>query len=103
LEVAFQTRALRDLCESEGRAVAALGTEVAASLRARLADMRAASSPLDLLAGNPRVEDDRIRVDLEAGASFVFSQNHLSAPLTDAGVLDWLRVRRIKLLEIRTP
>lgn len=52
--VAFETVKLRRVCEDKGVAIAQLGIEVAANLRERLADIRAASTTADLLVGRPR-------------------------------------------------
>ncbi len=55
LELAFETRELRDMCEDEAEARRALGQTIAEMLRNRLADLDSATSPGDLLAGQPRL------------------------------------------------
>jgi hypothetical protein len=54
LELAFESKALLTLCESESRACSELGADVAESLKHRLADLRAARTATDLLVGRPR-------------------------------------------------
>ena len=53
LELAFNSRELRSICEHEPTAKDALGAEIAEALRRRLADLRAATSIADLIVGNP--------------------------------------------------
>lgn len=103
LELAFDTRSLRNICESESNAKREFGEKVAESLRHRLADLHAAGCPRDLLAGHPRVLDGDHRsmaVDLCDGYSLVFSANHSKNPMTEAGSLDWERVSRVKIMRL---
>lgn len=44
MQLAFETKRLRDICENEERAADELGTKVAEQLKRRLADLRAAES-----------------------------------------------------------
>ena len=73
-------------------------------LKHRLADMRAARSPSDLIAGKPRAMPGADRefmvIDLHEGYQIEFSTNHPNNPRTEAGGLDWTRVSRIKILRI---
>ena len=70
-------------------------------LKNRLADMRAAKSAKDLVAGKPRTEDSQYMVvDLSEGYTIVFKANHTNNPLTEASDLDWAKVTRIKILRI---
>jgi hypothetical protein len=48
LELAFETKLLREICESEQKARQELGIKVAEALKRRLADLRAATSVEDL-------------------------------------------------------
>jgi hypothetical protein len=106
LELAFDSKSLRTLCGSFDQAKRVLGTEVAETLKRRLADMRAATSPADLIAGRPRRLEgfpQQMIVDLRAGYIVVFCANHSRNPITDGGDLDWARISRIKLLRIESP
>ena len=49
MELAFSTKALRAVCESEERAVRELGVDLASILKRRLADLRAAGNATDLV------------------------------------------------------
>jgi toxin HigB-1 len=101
LGIAFATKRLRQLCESEATARNALGDKVARKLRARLADLSAALSVKDLVAGSPR-EMSRdgtqvIAINLSGGARLLFTANHASLPMANRGV-DWSKVTRVKVI-----
>jgi len=104
LEVAFDSRALRTICENEHQATLELGSTVAQILKHRLADLRAALSVTDLLVGRPRLLDGTASrlmvVDLIDGYRLVFTANHTKNPKTEAGDLDWGRISRVKVLRI---
>jgi hypothetical protein len=105
LELAFETRLLRTICENEAHAKRELGSQVAEALKHRLADLHAAVSPKDLVAGEPRELEGsgpqrRMIVELCDGHSILFSANHPKNPMTAVGDLDWSRVSRVKILRI---
>jgi hypothetical protein len=101
LELAFGTRVLRTLCESEDAATSQLGPAVAEMLLHRLADLRAATSPHDLQVGRPRsVAPDAMAVDLAEGFQMTFCANHRTIPTLPDGAIDWSRVRRVRVLSI---
>ncbi len=104
MELAFDTKSLRTTCESEAHARRELGAKVAEILKHRLADLRAATSAKDLVAGRPRelagADHQHMAVDLCDSHRIVFSANHPNNPTTETGDLDWARVSRIKLLRI---
>lgn len=104
LELAFESKELREMCESEAEAKRQLGDTAAEMLRHRLADLDAAASPKDLLAGRPRLGQDgeTMVVDLCEGCRLVFTANHPSNPTTSTGELDWARVARIRILRIES-
>ena len=104
MELAFEDRRLREICESEEYAQLNLGGEVAGYLKRRLADMRAALAVRDLVAGNPREIagpiTTLIAVDLCDGYRIVFCANHVSNPTKEDGGMDWARVSRVRILRI---
>jgi hypothetical protein len=104
LELAFESKELRDICESEAESKRVLGDDVAEMLRHRLADLDAATSPKDLLAGRPRLAEDgqSMIIDLCEGHRIVFTANHPDNPTTPGGDLDWTKVRRIRILRIES-
>ncbi|MDO8261703.1 MAG: hypothetical protein Q7T21_00605 [Gallionella sp.] len=104
LEIAFAEKSDRQLCENEAIAVRKLGTKVADKLKRRLADLRAATSVKDIVAGKPEVlfgkYKHQIAVELCDGYCLVFCANHNTNPLLESDELDWSRVSRIKILRI---
>jgi len=106
LELAFAKKSLRQLCESEAKAKRDLGVRIASTLKRRLADMRAATSVKDLVAGQPRELEGthrlHIAVNLCDGSRIVFCANHNATPMLESGGVDWSRVSRIKILRIES-
>ncbi len=104
MELAFDSKSLRAVCENEAEAKLELGATVAEILKHRLADLRAATSVKDLVAGRPRISADRehMIVDLCDGYRIVFKANHPKNPKSDTEDVDWERVSRIKILRIES-
>jgi len=106
LEIAFAEKKLRRLCEREETARRSLGVEVAEKLKARLADMRAASCVTELVAGRPRQGASNRRkhlaVDLSGGCRLVVCANHRVVPKLSNGAVDWSKVNRVKVLDIES-
>lgn len=106
MELAFESRALRTICESETDAKRELGPTVAEVLKHRLADLRAATSIKDLVAGKPHLSDEgtdqNLIIDLVSGYSIVVGANHSRNPLTETGRLNWAMISRVKLLRIES-
>lgn len=102
MELAFQSKELRIICESEAEAQRALGPAVAEALTHRLADLRAAKSPGDLLVGRPHILDGagNIAIDLGEGHRMTFCANHPNNPVTANGILDWPKISRVKIMGI---
>lgn len=103
LVIAFASQSLRALCENPATADTELGPEVAQALRSRLADLRAATSLSDLVAGSPRILNHRrlcMAVNLRDGFQMIFAANHVHNPRDGQNGIDWAKVRRIKIVEI---
>ena len=106
MELAFDSKPLRTICESEDDATQELGHAVSEILKHRLADLRAATSIADLLVGRPRVLQRAVHqymaVDLGDDLRLVFCANHPNNPVAKSGQVDWLKVSRIKILRIES-
>jgi hypothetical protein len=104
MDLAFATKSLRVVCESSEEARRKLGPAVSEKLKRRLADLRAAVSAQDLIAGRPCELDGprekRIALQLAKGYRLLLSPNHSVLPKLESGKLDWAKVSRMKLLRI---
>lgn len=104
MELAFESKWLRALCENEAQAQHELGLGVAEMLKHRIADLRAATSVKDLVAGQPHALDDpsgqKMAISLIDGYRVKFCANHPRNPLAASGTIDWPKVSRIKILAI---
>jgi hypothetical protein len=102
LQIAFHTEAIRKVCENEEEAKTQFGTEVTEALKHRLADIRAARSPKDLVAGRPRPAHDsrHMIIDLREGYQILVKANHPKYPKSDTDELDWTKISRIKIILI---
>lgn len=105
MELAFATKCLRHLCESEVRAERRLGVLGARALQRRLAEIVAAESVEDLVAGQPRFirENPHEQLVLRVGDNFevVLKVNHNSVPMLESGTVDWAQVTRVQVLSIK--
>jgi hypothetical protein len=105
LVIAFDSLELRAVCEDADKANTELGDATARTLRTRLSDLGAASSPLDLVAGSPRLVTDGdleyMVVDLHGGSRIEFVPNHVNNPRDGTHHIRWEKVGRIKIIGIR--
>jgi hypothetical protein len=100
LELSFATKELRDLCEHEGAAIEQFGERVARNLISRIADLKAADTPCDLLVGNPRPNSDRnYLINIGEGLCACFTVNQ-KAYFEKNHSVDWSSVYRIKITSI---
>src|SRR5689334_2623116 len=103
MELAFETVELRRVCESDVEARKCFPEGTAEELQDRLADLRAATSVSDLVAGGPSLDarlPGRIRFGLDGGYELVCVGNHPRPPITDDGLADFGRMRRVKVVMI---
>ena len=107
LELAFATKELRTVCEDGARALEEYGPAVASALWGRLADLRAASNPMELplAVSQPGTgaSASHIVIELAAGYSLVLTANHRQMPLQADGSVAWERVSRVIILHIDHP
>ena len=106
MDIAFQSRALRDVCESEEMLKAKFGEAVGMAIVRRLADLRAAVTIRDLMVGNPREvlsgPHPALCVDLVAGTTILLRANHIRLPRRTGGTIPWAEVTRLKIISIGT-
>ncbi|WP_156437283.1 hypothetical protein [Burkholderia sp. RF2-non_BP3] len=104
IQLAFQNVKLRQICESTVSAKRSLGEGAARSLHARLADVCACTSPVDVVelgfAAFDTSSDVRIFIYIEGGYTVTATANNRPEPRLVDGQLDWKRVTRLKILSI---
>jgi proteic killer suppression protein len=102
LELAFATQKLRRLCENEAAARAELGVQVAAKLKARLADLDVVDNLSQVAVGHLRPAKDatglELLLDVTQDIRIRLRINHHTVPRRQDLSLDWSRVSRIKIL-----
>lgn len=106
MQLAFQTQAVRELCEDAEVAERLLGQSVARELRTRLADLRAVMAIGEMPSGNLTCRgeraDEAVLIDLGGSASLELVPNHQAQRLTADGEVEWNRVNRLKVVRIGT-
>ena len=102
LAITFATSALRELCSIVTKAKRELGETAAAVLIRRVADLRAASTICDLVAGNPTQLE--VPTDWSIGLADGFLLHIRCAernpPLDAHGNIDWTYVSRFKVMGV---
>jgi proteic killer suppression protein len=104
MQIAFNNKKLRELCENRKKAETELGSDGSRKLRTRLSDLEAADNVHELTAGHPHpLEPDSLRefaVDLSDGKRLVFKPNHELIPLNEHNNTDWAKVTEITIVYI---
>lgn len=104
MDIAFETEALRLLCNNRNAAAKKIGAVAAEQLINRLKDLRAADSVHDLVVGLRAAiygTNGEIRVvDLTNECILMFVAHHLKTPLLANKRVDWDKVSRVKITGI---
>jgi hypothetical protein len=100
LELAFETKALRDMCESEAIAKRKLGAKVADALWRRLSDFRSIDSFDELPFAKSNKNSNSITFDLSDDWQLVVTGGHCDNPKLASGKTDWTKVTRLKVTRI---
>jgi hypothetical protein len=100
LELAFETKALRDICESEAIAKRELGAKVADALKRRLSDFRSIDTFDELPFAKTKKSSNNITFDLPDDWQLVVTGGHGDNPKLTSGKIDWTKVTRLKIVRI---
>jgi hypothetical protein len=101
LQLAFETKHLRTVCESSADAIREFGQDVAYALIDRLADLDSAVSIKDVQLGQPQAfENGELILDLATSCRLLCCANHPNNPRTTSGAIDWEKVSRVKIVNI---
>ena len=104
VDLAFATKSLRHICENHSKARRFFGETIASQLKNRLADLDAAETTADLVAGSPRVltsePPGQLAIMLCDGYSLLVAAADAPIPCTGEGAVNWMSVSRVKVLKI---
>jgi hypothetical protein len=100
LELAFETKALRDICESEAIAKKMLGAKVADALWRRLSDFRSIDTFDELPFVKPKKNSNNVTFDLPDDWQLTVTGGHGDNPKLASGKIDWSKVNRLKVTRI---
>lgn len=104
MDISFNSKLLRDLCEDDKLAEKTYGIRVADVLFDRLADIESAVSVHDLIAGQPTSlkigKKEFLRIGLIDDFYIYFEANPIDIPFNEKSRVDWPIVRRLKVHKI---
>jgi toxin HigB-1 len=104
MKITFENEDYKTLCEQSNVAQRKLGPQMAKKLRARLAELMAASSVAELCAGRPHpLKGDRagqFALDLAHPRRLVFEPDQDPVPFKDDGGIDWSQVTQVCIVWI---
>ena len=104
MDLAFANRNLKKICEDPREAERQLGRASANKLRARLADLMAATRLDDVKTGNPHPlkgnREGQFVLRLSGGHRLVFDARDDPVPTTTEGDIDWRAVTSVKIIFI---
>ncbi len=104
MEISFENKKLRQLCENQNRAKTQLGTSLALRLKTFLADLDIFNNVNELISGRiykTRFENNTFVIELSGELEIVFSVNHLNPLLSVDNTINWSKVTRIKIINIQ--
>lgn len=103
--ISFDNKKIRAICEEEEIALKEFEKEVVTKLQSRLADIAAVNNVSDIFLGNPEeIKNNphpKYKIDLCDGYILIFAANNVNVPKLESGNIDWSKVNRIKILEIK--
>jgi len=100
LDFAFEDKALRHVCESHARARKALGSEAATALHARLADLEASDSILELSWLPVVISNNELSIEFFPSHRLIVGPNEAKPAKLPSGAVDWAKVGRVILKRI---
>lgn len=105
MEIAFDTAALREICEKREAATSTFGKELALDLEQLLADLEASTNAEEFLAlvdGNaPQNGSQNFSVIVPGKFEIVFRSGHVKTPTDEKGSVKWGMVKRVILQDLR--
>lgn len=104
MDIEFKNPGLKKICEDHRLATRKHGEACAKKLRTRIADIQAAASVLELVAGNPHpLSGDRhmqYSLKLDKGVRLVIEPAVRPYPVRDDGGIDWQQIKKVTIVSI---
>ena len=105
IELVFIDQSVRKVCEQGRVADSLLGPQAARRLRARLADIRAARTLAEVVAGSPNFLEAGLRVlfSLHPPYQLVVEPASNPVPRTKKGEVDWSKIDKVRVIYVGKP
>ncbi|MBS0607138.1 MAG: killer suppression protein HigA [Verrucomicrobia bacterium] len=104
MEIFFSDDKLQELCENDKQMTKKLGKIRAQKLKRRIADLRAASSVSDLVAGRPHPLKYKLKdayaIDLTDMIRLIFESANIPIPRNNDETVDWKNVTMVRIVSI---
>ena len=100
MEIAFHTKELRRMCESELLISKEFGAIAGRKLQNRIFDILSAESVDELPIKGIYCENFFYQLNFAKGKYILFEANHIKNPTNSDGSIDWRNVRRVKIVSI---
>ena len=104
MDITYFDNELEKICNDFRYSQKVLGSDGVHKLKQRLADILAAESVTDLIAGHPHPLKGNLygsfAVSLDRGNRLVFKPNHEEVPYNQDKAIDWSKVTKIKITYI---
>jgi toxin HigB-1 len=103
-KVSFASAKLEKLCRQKQNATQAFGPQVAAKLQSRLAELFAAATVVELVAGRPHplqgTRAGSFALDLHGGYRLIFKPTVQPPVKKPDGSIDWAQVSKVTITEV---
>lgn len=99
MEIAFQTKGLRRICERELLINREFGDIAGRKLQSRISELLAADCVGDLPIKGEK-DGKCYRISFAEGKSILLEANHVDNPTDSKGHIDWCKVKRVKVTSI---
>lgn len=104
MEIEFATLELQNLCETEKIMRKKFGNACAIKLKARIADIQAATYVSELVCGKPHpLKYKRLgqfSISISGALRLIFECNNSPIPMTNDSAVDWNKVSSVKIISI---
>ena len=104
MDIEFKNSGLKKQCEDPRLAIRKFGEACAKKLRTRIADIQAAASVSELVAGNPHPlignHHMQYSLKLDKGVRLLIEPAENPYPVRDDGGIDWQQVKKVRIVYI---